>query len=916
MDVIWFGLAFVFFILWLAKKPKSNDNTIDPNSKNYAQGYWDGYRAHKKEISGTKVASAIQKKVTVPNKSINNIKTLNRIERLDGAILEPDRPVSYNMGVTVNNNDTVINLAEHKAKRDLQNINITLYVASFLLVAAVAIFVGANVPELIRFFGVWFITITFYVAGLVLYKTVEKLRPAAVAFVGTGLALLPFTGIAMYSFIIQDTAMCWLVTSSIGILVFILAAIILRNQVIAYLAIAFGVSLSTSSVAVLDIGLIWYFVVLIIFGSVMTMLAKFKFHFVPNCFSKPIEVSNSWIVPLTIIASLVAFNGMSVQDYWVVSLVSAFYYGAVAVSSIRGRDMSIFITRLLASIAFILMVYDFSSDSWTIVGLTLSAIGIIQVIISAVYLPKRVEGDNNNETWLWIGLAAQLFASLIIYLDQNISWALIISGQLLTLLAVSFSLSYLLRRAVVSIFGTIAIAILPIIWGLHVMTPVIEYKWIALIFLFFATISLVVHSIKSLIINSPSIRPFLILNFVLFLVESLIFTVNIDSDWGIAIWAVATLLVYGLMYLERQPWLSVLANIMIIILIWRFVVPDLDAYWVSLIFISFALVVFTIRSLTKLVDNFPTARSALLINISMFIILALYFTIGVDLGWGLAIWLTVTAIIYGMTYVERIPLLIIIANLIFLASCGWLVELMKIPDEWKFLVISWIAFVVFYCAYWLLVLYPKRNYGIYFWWSAIIFAGVVNLLSLISQNEPVVIYAGIGSVVVAVAIAVEGWRIRRYEYIDVAAIIATIGLQRILYILASETDILVYTHWWSVVFVALSYLYYSSDKKKDAKILIYVALIIMSLFSGMAALAWFGESDIPYQTVFLVEHVLLVILGLVLSRKLFTIWGAVGVILSVLWMMKNQTYLLLASAALVLIGVAVYALIKKSKVIK
>jgi hypothetical protein len=355
---------------------------------------------------------------------------------------------------------------------------------------------------------------------------------------------------------------------------------------------------------------------------------------------------------------------------------------------------------------------------------------------------------------------------------------------------------------------------------------------------------------------------------------------------------------------------------MVIISIWRFIAPEFEPYWISLIFISFALVVFAIRSLTKLVDSFPSARSALLLDIIMFMILALFFTIGVELGWGLAIWLTATAIIYGMTYIERTPWSSIIANLIFLVTCVWLVQLLEVPDDWKLLVISWIAFAVFYCAYWLLVLYSKRNYGLYFWWSAIIVTGLVNLYSLTVQDESIVIYAGIGSVGVAIAIAIEGWQTRRYEYIDVAAIIATIGMQRMLYIMAPETNVLVYTHWWSVIFVGLSYMYYSSDKKKDAKVLLYVALVVMSLFSGMAALGWFGESEIPYQTVFLVEHVLLVILGLVLSRKLFTIWGAVGVILSVLWMMKDQKYLLLASAALVLIGWAVYALIRKSKNIK
>ena len=55
--------------------------------------------------------------------------------------------------------------AARKEKRDQQNINITLYVASLLLVAAGALFVGTSLPALFRFVGIWFITALFYVAG-------------------------------------------------------------------------------------------------------------------------------------------------------------------------------------------------------------------------------------------------------------------------------------------------------------------------------------------------------------------------------------------------------------------------------------------------------------------------------------------------------------------------------------------------------------------------------------------------------------------------------------------------------------------------------------------------------------------------------------------------------------------------------
>ncbi|XTR53108.1 hypothetical protein ACOM2C_08325 [Pseudarthrobacter sp. So.54] len=61
--------------------------------------------------------------------------------------------------------DHAADRAARKEKRDRQNINITLYVASLLLVAAGALFIGAALPAALRFAGVAVITALFYAAA-------------------------------------------------------------------------------------------------------------------------------------------------------------------------------------------------------------------------------------------------------------------------------------------------------------------------------------------------------------------------------------------------------------------------------------------------------------------------------------------------------------------------------------------------------------------------------------------------------------------------------------------------------------------------------------------------------------------------------------------------------------------------------
>ncbi len=1014
VTIVWLIIIIVFIRWALSKSGQGSSELIDVNSKNYLRGYRDGYKAGQLEASKS---HKMPEHVTVSQTSqLAHAASQNVAKQHDNVVRyhSPSDLPAYNFQPV----KSAEQQAEDKKKRDLQNINTTLYVASFLLVAAAALFIAvADISVSVRFMGVWLVTIAFYGAGLILHRHVERLRPAAVAFAGTGLALLPFTGIAMYNFVLPDAAICWFITSLISLAAFVYAASQLENEVLSYLSIAFGISLSLSGVAVLHTGLIWYYVVLILFGSLMTILAQVKPKWLPSYFALPIQKTNNWIVPLTVVASVVAANDLTVTDFWVISLVSAFYYGAVAASSPDVRDVSIFTTRFLASLTILLMAYDVSDSSWVTVGIAMSLVGLIQVLISSVYLPHRKAGSDNNEVWLWLGMIMQLVAPL--FVQNDASWDVITTSQLLLVLLSSATLAYCLRRIKLSVFGTVALAILPIVWGRQVIEPGLENHWISLIFIIFASLVLAVRYIKQLNNQYPSVRPYLIGNFVLFIVEALLLTVDVSSDWGFGLWSAATILVYGLMYIERQPWLSILANGMIWFSIVRFVQPQIASHWVALIFIVLASISLGLLSFEKYIKSTHglVVRPYIVANIALFVIESLMFTTGVESSWGFMIWSIATIIIYGLMYLERQawlsilanimiwisvmryiqpsielywvgfifivlaaislvllsiekqieaskppftrqsmvinyalftiqsliltyamdqnwgfglwvvatvftyvliilerqPWLILVANFMLLVSALRLMDIQNVAEQWKALILSWIAFAIFYGVYWLLKLVSQNQYAVYFWWSAIIVAGVINLSSLFGVNHDVVIAAGLGLAVVSSAIAYEGFANNKYEYIDIGVALATIGLQRVLGVTSPDTNVLVYTHWWAFAVALLSGVYYLDGRHVEAKARMNIALTFISLFGGLAALGFYGVSDVPYKTIFLIEHALILFSGAVLSRKQFTIWGAVGVILSVLWMVKDFFYLMLALIALVLIGAAIYALIKQSK---
>lgn len=146
--------------------------------------------------------------------------------------------------------------AAEARRRETRNVNVALYAASLLLVAAAALFVGLALPGAARVVGLALVTAAFLVSGLVLHARVPRLRPAAVAFAGTGIALIPVWGVALDAVVVHDPPVSWLVTSVLGAAATVLAAVRLCSVVVAHLFGVFLVSSAMASGSALRTGLV------------------------------------------------------------------------------------------------------------------------------------------------------------------------------------------------------------------------------------------------------------------------------------------------------------------------------------------------------------------------------------------------------------------------------------------------------------------------------------------------------------------------------------------------------------------------------------------------------------------------------------------------------------------------------------
>jgi hypothetical protein len=264
-----------------------------------------------------------------------------------------------------------------REKRDRQNINITLYVASLLLVAAAALFIGTSLPPMLRFAGVCAVTAAFYTAGFVLHARVPRLKPAAVAFAGTGLALVPVTGLALYNFALHHGPTAWLITSLIGTVAYVAAALRLESRVLVYLSLTFVASTAWSGVSVLGGALVWYFAALIGLAVLLTTLTIVRPGWLPPVYVRPLVVIHPLVVPAVAAAATCVPLLLDKPEYALIMALCGSYFALMAaVPGSRFRLANFYAARISLSLAAVVEVWHLTgrgSDA------LLSAAGILAV---------------------------------------------------------------------------------------------------------------------------------------------------------------------------------------------------------------------------------------------------------------------------------------------------------------------------------------------------------------------------------------------------------------------------------------------------------------------------------------------------------------------------------------------------------
>lgn len=268
-------------------------------------------------------------------------------------------------------------------------------------------------------------------------------------------------------------------------------------------------------------------------------------------------------------------------------------------------------------------------------------------------------------------------------------------------------------------------------------------------------------------------------------------------------------------------------------------------------------------------------------------------------------WLAAVAALYMVVYAKRDwrPMAILAHPslvLLFYLTAQWL------GVKFEFMsIVSLIIFAVFYGA---AVAIRTKKLSVYWYyasfWSAIGWSMTLLLMAMpASVATEAVLLATLTWAVNGSALIAEGLPKKNIPYFDSGILLVLCGILFAIHMLIAPIHDIVVPYLCSAAILSgavMSWRWLGYAHIYTIAHLV-LALAVFSLSTLVLAL----RGDNAMEILFLVEHSLMVIIGLALGRRLITIWGAVGVTLALIYLLSGYAYALAILAGLSIITAVV-----------
>lgn len=205
-------------------------------------------------------------------------------------------------------------------------INVVLGAATFLLVVAAGLWVGTRLDPIGQGVALMALSAAFYAAGLVLHQRQPRLRPVALAFSISGLALLPIVGVAWWVQFPEQGPAAWLVVSAVGTVAYLFAAVRLDSRVVAALGVVFAASGAFTFGAAMRSGIAWYAASSTLLAVLLSLVATRWAHRLPRVLHQTFVVAHRLLVPSYLAVALCVFPWLRAQDSLIITASALLYY--------------------------------------------------------------------------------------------------------------------------------------------------------------------------------------------------------------------------------------------------------------------------------------------------------------------------------------------------------------------------------------------------------------------------------------------------------------------------------------------------------------------------------------------------------------------------------------------------------------
>ncbi len=964
--MFWFLVAITILIIWLGERSDLKKKI----SQSYNQGTQDGRRALKEQLraiikKGNGATHELHAIIDEPDEGASIMPVQQEAQSVvaeQAQAVDATADTTYVYSEELQPAFTQEEIEAEKARRTVSNLNALLYVGSFLIVAAAALFVNLTMPAFVKLLALVIVTGAFYAAGLIVYAKSERLRPAATAFVGTGLAILPFVGFALKSLGGLSNESAWFITSVVGLFAYGLAAVRLRSQLVSYITMAFVVSLALSSVSVLSLAVIWYFIVLIGISLLYNSIHYLWPRSLPAIFWVPLSQTAKITTPLTLVASLLVFNRMDLFMYEVLFGIATLHYIVVWLEARRVAYE--LVVRGLAHFSLLLFAYDMAqriggNNGVIAFGVVWLVLALVQVLYSYVRVVREEPKSVRRESicaGIGIGLMIMI-VPLWLAVSEPSRW---VAGNLTLAGAAALAVAFRLRRAAWAYITLIVSVLVVLVVAKGVIQPDVSAEGIALTYAVLGAIGLFGLERATTLYRSRSVQMLLAAATITYAscVALMGFTAGNSATLGWTMLIAAGLMI-AVSYLLRSVAVEIVGAVLGVISVAGWVdVLLVDNRWQLLATVVMAGILLVVGAalhhkyneqnrrdglvtlgaivgagLVFVLDANDSAvlRTAtlilLVVGVAMlglrialaqrnsrlgvvalcsyvgYPLLALIVATNAGEGWAVLVLFVLTAMLWISSYIEKQALVLLAGNVALLVGLHTLWSWLMFSSEWRVYGITWIAAVVFYATYWFSRDRNDSLRQLLSLGSVLAVLGGATIVGIFESSSQWVL-ASAGSLLAAAGVvAMHGYLEKKDNYIEAAIYVGTLALQCMVAVLLPEVNVVVYGHWWALT-IGLVAVW-----RKDFFTRMIVALSFITVPTGLFALT--GKEG--YSLVFLIEHIVVAMAGAILRKQWAMWWGIGAVIVAILYFLRNYTVVALLFLGFLLILFVIWRLMKSGK---